>query len=142
MKKLTAILLTVMMTVALTACGSKTGETGKEPAADSNTSTDSATPNTDSNASDTDSSSTDANSEKGAFTLKITTEQAETESFGQLIAMLADRIEEYTDGQVVCEIYYNGELAKPADACEAISQGANMMTFATMDFYASHVHHK
>ena len=73
------------------------------------------------------------------YNLRLSLVQSANEPFGKLVEILAGRIEEYTDGRVKCSVYYNGELGDNTDTCEAILQGASIMTFPTFDFYAPYI---
>lgn len=121
MKKVLALITVMGMVMSLAACGGSQG--GGTPPSGGSTGGTSDPPK--------DSGET--------YVLKISTEQAASEPFGQLVTMLGERIEEKTNGRIDCEVYYNSELANAVDACASIQQGANILTFASFDFYSSYV---
>ena len=118
MKRFLAFLLATMMLLSLVSCGSN------------NSGNSSANGNTGSNGENANSSET--------YVLKFASTMTKEEALGQQMEELAAKIEEYTNGQVTVETYYNGELGTDADVCELIQQGANIFGFSTLDFLASY----
>lgn len=123
MKKLFALTLAACMILSLAACGG--------------TPTPASTPASSEPASSSSTAQEPEQPTGEVYNLKITSEYSATESAGQITTLMAEKIEEYTGGRIQVDVYYNGELAKAADAAEAIAQGSNMMTFVGMDFFTS-----
>ncbi|NLI55263.1 MAG: TRAP transporter substrate-binding protein [Clostridiales bacterium] len=126
MKKVLSMLLVLALALSVVGCtAAEVSSTGTESA----TATEPAA---------TEAAAPAADSGK-VYDLKLSLVQSANEPFGELVEILKSRIEEYTNGRVKCEVYYNGELGDNVDTCEAILQGANIVTFPTFDFYAPYI---
>lgn len=114
MKKLLALLLAVMMTLALASC-SKTATTTESTA----TKTD------DTAATETTEEAAGYTGEELAF--DFTTTYQQTETGGDLIQHFADKLSELTDGKVTVNILWGGTVYNSAAELEAVSSGAVQM---------------
>lgn len=125
MKLVVAVCMIFTLILSLTACG-----TGNDSAAQ--TEKPSSDSKTEEEAAQTQGS--------GEYVLKLATSMSKEEAIGRQMEILADKVNEYTGGQVTVERYYNGELGTSNDVNEMVQQGANIFSFETMDFYASYAY--
>ncbi len=105
MKKLTALLLALAMTLALAACG---GQGGKPE--------NSAPPQP----------SQEAPQDK-AVTLKVSFAESQGDPKYDAMEAFKEYVEKESGGTITIELYPGNELGSNADVCESISQGANMI---------------
>lgn len=118
-KTLIAVCTAFTMAVSFTACSSQSQ---------------------DSSQAEDSSDETGSGSDSETYVLKLATSMSKEEAIGQQMETLAEKVEDYTDGRVTVERYYNGELGSSNDVTEMAQQGANIFSFETMDFYSSYAY--
>lgn len=99
MKKVTGLLLVFALSVFLVACN---GEKESNESAGS------------------------SNSDQDVYTLKMSTQQAETAPIVQGFSELAEKLEEKSDGRLLMEVYPSAQLGSDDDVIEQAEQGVNV----------------
>lgn len=117
MKKLFALLLALAMVLSLAACGAK------EKAAPAATQGVAAAP---------------AASEAPAdpVTLRFAASESETSYYAKALTPALKRIEERTEGRVICETYYSNALGSINDTIEQIALGGNIVNSTSSSWAA------
>ena len=121
MKKLTALLLAVILVLGLAACASpaKQDTTSKtEPAAAETTSTDAAT-----------TPETEASGD--TVTLKFACDDTQSSSYYIALEQFEKEVEEKTNGAVQVELYGDAQLGNVTDTIEGMQLGTIECTFAS-----------
>ena len=102
MKKITALVLAIVLCLALVACGAQPANQSGEP---------------------------ETNDEWEGITLKLSTNLSSVDACTIELNKVADEIKTATDGKVVIEVYPNGELLTYAEAVEAINSDSNVIYY-------------
>lgn len=116
MKKLIALLLSVVMVLALCACGA----TNEEPttAPETEVAADAAAP---------DAAAPEAEA-IDPLNIQFTTTYQETATGGELVTYFKESLEAATNGAITVDVYYGGTVATDSDALDVVSTGAMNMT--------------
>ena len=116
MKKLIALLLSVVMVLALCACGATT----EEPAAVETTEAEAAAPE----AAEAAPEEAAAGYTGEPLNILISSTYSENETGGQIITYFKDTLEELTDGAISVQITYGGTLFGDQDQLDGVATGA------------------
>lgn len=124
MKKLFALLLALAMVLSLAACGAK-----EEAAAPAATQGAAAAP-----------AATEAPAAPAAdpVTLRFAASESETSYYAQALTPALERIEERTEGRVICETYYSNALGSINDTIEQIALGGNIVNSTSSSSWAAY----
>ena len=117
MKKLIALLLSVVMVLALCACGAT-----EEPAPA--TEAEAAAPE----AAPVEEAPVEEAAAIDPLTIEFTTTFQETATGGELVTYFKNSLEEATNGAITVNVYYGGTVASDADALDVVATGAMNMT--------------
>lgn len=124
MKKLTALILALVMVFALSACGADTPADTSSPA-QSNSSDPAQSP---------DSADTDAEYPK--MQLNVSCSYNESETSGQQLAYFADYITEKSGGNITFNVFWGATFCSAAEDLEYVSNGSVDMTLLSNAQYA------
>ena len=120
MKKLFTLLLAMAMVLSLMACGAK-----DEPVTQAQDTT-------------TVKSESPATPAADPVVLRFAASEAETSIYAKALAPALKRIEERTEGRVVCETYYSNALGSINDTIEQIALGGNIVNSTSSSSWATY----
>ncbi len=117
MKKTVAILLTMVMTFSLAACGSSSSETGSSSSSSAATSTESSTEES------TSAEETQEGYAGGEYLLRLAHHWNDTNVGSTMVENFVSEVESLSDGKITIEVHGNSELGNLADNSEALRMG-------------------
>lgn len=133
MRKLSALFLTGLMVLSMTACSKESG--GRE-ADIQNTGTQESDVQ-ESGEQGSDSQESNVQDVKEEYNFKVSITQAPTDPLAAYTQQWMDEVTEKTGGAITFEFHPNGELGTINDVCEQISRGASIIAYAGPDAFSS-----
>jgi TRAP-type C4-dicarboxylate transport system substrate-binding protein len=138
MKKITAILLTVMLALSLFACGTPEAGPAPDSAGESPSSATSSAP------ASTSSAPASEPADDTVYTLKVHQHDSATSGIGLFLEDWSKKITEESNGRIVFEIYHGGTLGSAKDTIDMIQSGVcdigwGLHSYFTGEFDASQV---
>ena len=124
MKKIFALLLALAMVLSLAACGASEAPATEAPAADA--------PAAEAPATEAPAPAAEP------VVLRFAASEAETSIYAQALTPALERIEERTEGRVVCETYYSNALGSINDTIEQIALGGNIVNSTSSSSWAAY----
>ena len=126
MKKFVALLLALVMVLSLAACGAQeTPAATKAPEAPAASEAPAATEAPAAPAAD-------------PVVLRFAASESETSYYAQALTPALKRIEERTEGRVICETYYSNALGSINDTIEQIALGGNIVNSTSSSSWAAY----